>query len=232
MPTAPLTALVVAAPFGNNNMTYKLAIFDFDGTLADSFDFFVASHNTLARRHGFAELDPARIDEYRGREPRELMRQHGIPMWKLPFIARDFMSMMARNGEGIRLFDGIAEALQCLSLSGVDLAIVTSNSLENVRRVIGKEVIQRIRHIESGASIFGKRRRLERVLKTSNVSRQHAIYVGDQATDAQAAQAAGIAFGAVRWGYATAAVLDQRSPAMTFGCVSDLQLIAKGRGAH
>jgi phosphoglycolate phosphatase len=211
-------------------MTYKLAIFDFDGTLADSFDFFLASHNTLARRHGFAELDPARIDEYRGQEPRELMRRHGIPMWKLPLIAKDFMDMMAREAEGIRLFDGIAEALHVLSVSGVELAIVTSNSLENVRRVVGSEAIQRIRHIESGASIFGKRRRLERVLKTSNVARQQAIYIGDQATDAQAARAAGIAFGAVRWGYATAAMLDQHSPAMTFGCASDLHHIAKGRG--
>jgi phosphoglycolate phosphatase len=213
-------------------MTYKLAIFDFDGTLADTFDFFVASHNTLARRHGFAELDPARIDEYRGQEPRELMRSHGIPMWKVPFIAKDFMAMMANNVEGIRLFDGVAEALHSLSASGVDLAIVTSNSLDNVRRVVGNEVIQRIRHVESGASIFGKRRRLERVLKTSNVDRQSAIYVGDQATDAQAAQAAGIAFGAVRWGYATPAALDRRSPAMTFSRVSDLQHIAQARGVQ
>jgi phosphoglycolate phosphatase len=211
------------------SMSYKLAIFDFDGTLADSFDFFVASHNILARRHGFAELDPARIDEYRGQEPRELMRRHGVPMWKLPFIAKDFMGMMAHNVEGIRLFDGIADALHSLSASGVDLAIVTSNSLENVRRVIGNEALQRIRHIESGASIFGKRRRLERVLKTANVDRRQAIYIGDQATDAQAAQAAGIAFGAVRWGYATAAALERRSPAMTFGHVSELQHIARPR---
>jgi phosphoglycolate phosphatase len=210
-------------------MTYKLAIFDFDGTLADSFDFFVASHDTLARRHGFAVLDPARIDEYRGQEPRELMRRQGVPMWKLPFIAKDFMAMMARDAEGIRLFDGIAEALHALSASGVELAIVTSNSLENVRRVIGNEIMQRIRHVESGASIFGKRRRLERVLKTINVDRQQAIYVGDQATDAQAAQAAGMAFGAVYWGYATAAVLEQRSPTMTFMRVSDLQHIANAR---
>lgn len=40
-------------------MTYKLAMFDFDGTLADSFDFFIATHDALAQRHGFARLDPA-----------------------------------------------------------------------------------------------------------------------------------------------------------------------------
>jgi hypothetical protein len=33
--------------------TYKLAIFDFDGTLADSFPFFLSVFNTIADRHGF-----------------------------------------------------------------------------------------------------------------------------------------------------------------------------------
>ena len=34
-------------------MQYELAIFDFDGTLADSFPFLVSVFNQLAERHGF-----------------------------------------------------------------------------------------------------------------------------------------------------------------------------------
>lgn len=207
-------------------MSYKLAIFDFDGTLADSFDFFISTHNVLAERHGFAALDLARVDEFRGREPRDLMRLHGVPMWKLPFIARDFMSLMASRAEAVRLFDGVAEALQALSASGVHLAIVTSNSLENVRRAIGDELIGMIGHIECGASLFGKRRRLAAVLKSSGIAAEQAIYVGDQSTDARAARSAGVAFGAVRWGYAAAALLDRHAPAMTFAEVPDLRRIA------
>lgn len=210
-------------------MAYKLAIFDFDGTLADSFHFFVAAHDTLAARHGFAKLDRARLDEYRGLEARAIVHRHGVPMWKLPFIAKDFVAMMGRETGGVRLFDGVGEALRLLSERGVRLTIVTSNSLENVRQVVGSEAMLRIQHIESRASLFGKRRRLERVRRSSGVPRHETIYVGDQPADAEAAYAAGIAFGAVHWGYASAELLERRSPAMSFCAVADLQRIAGTR---
>jgi phosphoglycolate phosphatase len=38
-------------------MTYRLAIFDFDGTLADSFPFFLSVFNTIADLHGFRRID-------------------------------------------------------------------------------------------------------------------------------------------------------------------------------
>jgi len=205
---------------------YPLAIFDFDGTLADTFDFFVRTHDTIARRHRFAELDAARLDEYRGLTPRELMRRQGVPMWKLPFIAKDFVAAMAAGVGGVRLFEGIAAELQSLSAAGVRLAIVTSNSLENVGHVLGHELTARMAHLETGAGLFGKQRRLERVVRTLRLRTRDAIYIGDQANDADAARAAGIAFGAVHWGYATAALLAKSSPAFTFESIADLRRLA------
>ena len=88
------------------------------------------------------------------------------------------------------------------------------------------EAIGLIQHIESRASLLGKRRRLEKVVMSSGAPRHQTIYVGDQPADAEAAHAAGIAFGAVHWGYASAESLERRSPAMTFRVVADLQRIA------
>lgn len=207
-------------------MSYELAIFDFDGTLADSFGFFVATHDTLARRHGFAPIEPARIDEYRGLEPREIMRRQGVPIWRLPLIARDFMVMMARDGAAIRAFDGIAEALQGLARRGLKLAIVTSNSEGNVRRVLGSGVMAHIEQVDSGADLFGKRRRLVRVMKECGAAPAKTIYIGDQTTDARAAREAGIAFGAVPWGYASAELLANLSPDVMFANVADLARLA------
>jgi phosphoglycolate phosphatase len=207
-------------------MNYRLAAFDFDGTLADSFGFFVANVNSLARRHGFREMDPSRLEEYRGREPRELMRLHGLPMWKLPVIARDFMALMARDVAQVRLFEGVAEELRALSDRGVALAIVTSNSLENVRQVLGEQLMGHIRHLECGASMFGKRRRLERLVRAAAVDRRSCVYVGDQPTDGEAARAAGLAFAAVHWGYASAESLERCGPALRLRSVADLRLIA------
>jgi phosphoglycolate phosphatase len=38
-------------------MPYALVIFDFDGTLADSADWFRGALNQIARRYGFREVD-------------------------------------------------------------------------------------------------------------------------------------------------------------------------------
>jgi phosphoglycolate phosphatase len=186
----------------------------------------VANVNTLARKHGFREMDPARLEDYRGLEPRELMRTHGVPMWKMPFIAKDFMALMSREGSQVRPFAGVVEELQSLSAKGVALAIVTSNSDENVRRVMGEELMRHFRFVECGASMFGKKRRLDRVLRAAGVDRGSCIYVGDQTNDGEAARDSGIAFGAVHWGYASEESLDRYSPALRFRNVADLQLIA------
>ena len=49
-------------------MTYRLAIFDFDGTLADSFPWFLGVVNRLADEHGFLlfEDDPYRLISFEG----------------------------------------------------------------------------------------------------------------------------------------------------------------------
>jgi phosphoglycolate phosphatase len=113
-----------------------------------------------------------------------------------------------------------------LSAAGVRLAIVTSNSSDNVRRVLGDDLASRLAHVEAGAGLFSKKRRLERVVSTLRAGRDDTIYIGDQTTDADAARAAGIAFGAVHWGYATPALLQSCSPAVVFETVAGLRRIA------
>ncbi|MGZ5882650.1 MAG: HAD hydrolase-like protein, partial [Xanthobacteraceae bacterium] len=55
-------------------MKYKLVIFDFDGTLADSASWFLGILNDLARRHGFRSVTEAEIEMLRGRGNREIIR--------------------------------------------------------------------------------------------------------------------------------------------------------------
>jgi phosphoglycolate phosphatase len=207
-------------------MPYRLAAFDFDGTLADSFDHFVASVNTLAKRHGFREMDMSRLDDYRGLEPRELMRLHGVPMWKLPLIVKDYTALMGADLARIRPFEGAVAAMRTLSERGVAIGIVTSNAEANVRHVLGDELMSHIRFIECGASLFGKRSRLQRLMRAANMPKADCIYVGDHPNDGEAARAAGIAFGAVHYGYASAQSLERCGPALRFRHAAELQLIA------
>lgn len=44
---------------------YKLVIFDFDGTLADSFPFFVSTINHLADMHSFKKIYLDEVESFR-----------------------------------------------------------------------------------------------------------------------------------------------------------------------
>ncbi len=206
-------------------MPYRLALFDFDGTLADSFPFFAATFNGLAARHGFRTVGDDDVARLRGMAPREIMAHVGMPAWKLPIVAKDFMAAMRAGRASIRLFDGIAEVLAELDRRGVLIAVVSSNARDNVEAVLGPSAA-RVRHFECGMSMFGKTARIGKVLHASGVAAHEAISIGDQASDLECSRRAGVAFGAVAWGYATIASLAARGPDMTFMQVDDLLHIA------
>ncbi|UGB46277.1 HAD hydrolase-like protein [Frateuria edaphi] len=205
-------------------MRYDLIIFDLDGTLADSFPFFVSVHNSLADRHGFRRIEPAEVEPLRRLSAREIMRRLGLPRWKLPLVARSFVRLM-READ-VRLFDGVAEALETLHVRGVATALVSSNTSDNCRRILGDEHWRRLAHVECGASIFGKRRRIARVLSATGTLPPRAIYVGDQITDGEAARAAGVDFGAVAWGYGAPQSLQRLLPAHLFHHADELAMLA------
>jgi phosphoglycolate phosphatase len=207
-------------------MRYQLALFDFDGTLADSFPFFLSVFNTIADQHGFKRIDTGRADELRHYGTRQMMAYVGMPAWKLPLASRTFMSLMKESAHAIALFDGVAEVLRYLADQGVRLAVVSSNAEHNVRTVLGPELAALVCRFECGMSVFGKARRIRAVLRGQGVRPAQAIYVGDQGTDAEAARKVAVDFGAVHWGYATIEALRAYGCAEEFVTPHDLRRIA------
>ena len=208
-------------------MTIRLAIFDFDGTLADSFPFFMSVFNELADQHGFRRVDAQQAERLRHYGPRDIMRHVGMPAWKLPLASRSFIERMRENAARIPLFDGVGEMLRELARSGLELAVVSSNSEQNVRLVLGPDLAALVRQYECGMSIFGKAARIRKVVKQAAVPAAHALYVGDQAMDAEAARKVGVAFGAVSWGYAPIEALRRIKPEREFGTPTELLRIVR-----
>jgi phosphoglycolate phosphatase len=209
-------------------MKYRLAIFDFDGTLADSLPWFRSVFNSVAIRYGFRALDDAEFEELRGMGNREIIRRVGVPLWKIPLIAAHMKRLMAEDIDGIALFDGAAEMLLDLKSSGMRLAVVSSNSEKNIRRVLGHKNAALIDHYGCGASIFGKPPKFRQVLRRSGVRAHEAICIGDEVRDAEAARSLGIPFAAVSWGYATPELLASQEPDQMFVSVGDITRAIRG----
>jgi phosphoglycolate phosphatase len=207
-------------------MKYRLAIFDFDGTLADSFPFFIRVFNQLAEKHGFKEIDPDLAHTYRSYDARQIMEQVGMPAWKLPLVAKSFISLMRQNAASISLFEHTDDMLLYLANKGVTLAIVSSNSYDNVSQILGPANTRLISQFECGVAIFGKSSRIQNVLKKTGIPCREAIYIGDQVTDLEAARKVKVAFGAVSWGYGTIESLREHFPEEEFDSVSAIRRIA------
>ena len=70
---------------------------------------------------------------------------------------------------------------------------------------------------------------VRRVVKRAGVAPSEAIAIGDEVRDLEAARGAGIAFGAVTWGYAAEEALRAREPDVVFEKVGDVVRGVVGR---
>lgn len=203
-------------------MKYQLVMFDFDGTLADSFAWAAGLVNQFADQYGFRRVDPAEHETLRVLDAKTLIQQLGVPMWKIPIMTAHVHRLMAREIDRIPLFEGIDRELRCIAEHGVRLAVVSSNAEQNVRRVLGPENAALIDYFECGAAVFGKAPKLKALVRRSGVPADQAILVGDEIRDADAARQAQVAFGAVAWGYTHYAALLAHGPDEQFDRVEEL----------
>jgi len=204
-------------------MRYKLVIFDFDGTLADSFPWALTIVNDLADQYGIRRVEEGEIDTLRGMSTRALAKHLHVPWHKVPRIAHDMRRRMQAEIDRIPLVEGMDRLLARLEETGVLMAVVSSNTRDNVRRVLGPENSRRIDFYECGVALLGKTGRFRKVLKRSKVRAHEALCIGDELRDLEAAHKAHIPFGGVTWGYNLADALRAHSPRAVFTSVGEIE---------
>jgi phosphoglycolate phosphatase len=219
-------------PMGNSNdvshralVSPELVVFDFDGTLADSFPWFAAELNAVARDWGFRQVTPADAARLRRLSAAAVFRELRVPRLKGPWIARDLRRRMARDIARIALFDGVAPLLERLALSERRVAVMSSNGLENIRTVLGPSLCSGIEAFECGASLNGKSRRLKRLSRRFGIRADRVLYIGDEVRDIEAARRIGAACAAVTWGYNSECALREQRPDLLLREVTELDAL-------
>jgi phosphoglycolate phosphatase len=203
-------------------MAHPFVIFDFDGTIADSFAESLLSYNRVAPRLRLRPVKEVEISGLRRLGASQLMQALAIPMWKLPHLIIAVRADLHDHFHSVRPVPGIAEAIRTLHEAGCHLAIVTSNSKENVQNFLSHHGIEGFETIVAGASIFGKATRLRRLIKTARAERATSVYIGDTAPDMLAAREAGTLAVAVAWGFSYRAPLEAEAPDALVDSASDL----------
>ena len=201
---------------------YQLVIFDFDGTLSDSGNWFLSIVDDLASRFRFRPVHPDEVEGLRKRTTREVIDHLGISRWKLPLIARHVRARFGRHAHEIHLFDGVRAMLKQLDEAGVRIVVCSSNSEANVRTILGSEDAARIERFFCGSGLFGKVRKFRQAVKASGLPTGEILSIGDETRDIDAARAGGIGAGAVLWGYANPEMLMAMKPDKAFATPQEI----------
>ncbi|MEK6881728.1 MAG: HAD hydrolase-like protein, partial [Nanoarchaeota archaeon] len=83
---------------------YKLILFDFDGTIADTINVGIPIFNKLARKHNFLEIKS--IDEVTQFSLDEFIKKHKISRILFPFYFREFLKLLKQDIAKVKIYKG------------------------------------------------------------------------------------------------------------------------------
>jgi len=193
-------------------MNLRVILFDFDGTIADTFTETVEIFNHFADKYGYNRIADEDVEETRHMNAWQLLKFVKIPKHKVPFLMRKGRAMLYRNLDKTRVFEGIRELLEWAEANDIPCGVVTSNSKKNVERFALLNRLPNIHFVRSSSRLMGKHREFKRVLKKRKIAKEDVIYIGDESRDIEAAHEAGMKIISVTWGYNSKQALAQHRP--------------------
>ena len=194
-------------------MSIKVIIFDFDGTVADTFEAIVDITNKLAPEFGYQPVSQQDIIRFKKMTSREIIKYSGISLFKLPFLLK---KLKLELNEMIHLLSpiiGMKDALMCLHKKGYQLGMITSNDKNNVVKFLDNNSLPDLfDFLYCGTNLFGKSKVINRFLKINCLKREEIIYVGDETRDIEAGKKSQIKVIAVSWGFNAKEALAKEKP--------------------
>jgi 2-phosphoglycolate phosphatase len=178
-------------------MPIRAVLFDFDGTLADSFAPITASTNHVRQHYGLPPLPESEIRHYVGFGLANLM-QTLVP--NAP--AEEAIALYRTHHQTVmltqtKLMPGVAETIPELARRGFHLAVCSNKRVEFTLQLIVTLGLAPYFASVLGPEDVGNQPKpdpsmLLEGLKRLEVSKEEAVYVGDMAIDVHTAQAAGV----------------------------------------
>lgn len=185
-------------------------IFDFDGTIADSFDYIAGF---LAEAAGRPSLGAEQKQQLRGQSMASIGRQFGLSWWHLLRLFFKGRQQMQAVIDQVEPFDGMPDIIRKLHAEGHELFILSHNTVANVHAFLRHYKLHTyFLEVYGGVGLFGKGPALRKLLKDQKIEKENALYIGDELRDVQAAQSINLRVIAVNWGFARSADLEALNP--------------------
>lgn len=190
----------------------KTVIFDFDGTIADTWSSIIKILKKKHEEWGLPEISQEMIDTFRNGSWLKLFRKYKFIIWKIPFIIPRVQKMLHMQMTRVPLFPGISDVVLQLKKKGFKLGILTTNTKENVQSLFRYQNLNLFDFIHSEMNLFGKDKSLKKIVEDNHLSLDETIYVGDEVRDIDACKEVGMKMIAVTWGFNSKEILKKSNP--------------------
>ena len=193
-------------------MTHKILIFDFDGTIADTHRYIIKIANQLSDEFKYKPIAPDEIDLLKNKSTKEIIKYLDVQIMKIPSILARAKKEFYKGIDEINPINGIRETLDQLKALNRSMGILSSNSIENVKKFLNNHNLNHFDFIHTTSKVWTKNTSLKKLIREKGFQLDDVLYIGDEIRDIVAAKKLGIEIIAVGWGYNSGAVLSSHNP--------------------
>jgi HAD superfamily hydrolase (TIGR01549 family) len=193
-------------------MTKDILVFDFDGTVADTFNYILNISNQLSGEFKFKKILPHEVETMKDKTLEETIEHLQVPTLKIPLILHRARKELHKDMATIEPIEGIKEILTHLKKQGFQMGIITNNSTKNVTKFLKVHQIDLFDFVMTCSKIWGKSRSIKKLAHKKRLEIDKIIYIGDETRDIEAARKAGVRIAAVTWGYNSHKALQKLKP--------------------
>jgi phosphoglycolate phosphatase len=188
--------------------SFRAAIFDLDGTLADSVEDVGGAMNEVLAARGYPQHDLPTYRRFVG-DGIEMLIRRAVPAEALEQVPQLLVEYRARYGLRLdsktTLYPGIQALLDALVAAGVKLAVL-SNKREEFTRELVRRLLPGVPFLEVRGEREGTPRKPDptsalEVAAALGVPPAQCVFVGDTAVDMKTAVCAGMMPVGVLWGF-------------------------------
>lgn len=178
-------------------------IFDFDGTIADTF---APTTHILAKdfsKWGDRFRKTQTIQDLRSMNITEIVQTIPGGWWKFTYLllkTKKKIKKMMKKGE-IEPYPGIIYTLRTLHDQGYQMFIVTSNEKSVVENFLQHYNLDGIFTTIASSSLFNKGKVITKICQKYNLSPKNTFYIGDEIRDILASRQANLPIVSVTYGY-------------------------------